>query len=458
MRLSAGTVGVVNFRHSSVGASFELYPDGVRCSDILESYPGFVFSCYPMLVFRFGKSPRCSVYLRPTAHWTTRDDIPFHILRPYHNRKEMSNSSPVPQDKKSLSRPLLKTHQPIDWYLDWDGTITKRDTLDVLVNIAAQQNTDVDVHKVWPELGRQYIEDANKLYEEVMKQPPATVEDEREFLKVMEAAEKRSIDRVSNSGIFKGLSPQNIIQGALQAVKHENVQIRGGYRQFCDIIKARTFGVGNSPDDRNVHAKEGDITQRKDLLTIISVNWSARFIEECMKATGVWPNTGEVKPEICANELEHVGSIAVSQRRSHESYKTASSDEKPQLKEMPSTGHIVPAPGLDSRIIFSRDKLDRFSKPQASDDGGNPVPKIYIGDSWTDLECLLAADLGICIRDDPMTSAQRKLAESFQRLGIQCHRLLDLLDQPEPITDRWKVVWVQDFWEITRWLQRVEEH
>ena len=76
------------------------------------------------------------------------------------------------------------------------------------------------------------------------------------------------------------------------------------------------------------------------------------------------------------------------------------------------------------------------------------APKVYIGDSWTDIESLLAADLGICIRDDPMGSSQRKLAEALERLSIPCPRLRDWEQNDEP-----SVVWVSDFGEIMDWIE-----
>ncbi|KAL8871545.1 MAG: hypothetical protein Q9174_002648 [Haloplaca sp. 1 TL-2023] len=50
---------------------------------------------------------------------------------------------------------------------------------------------------------------------------------------------------------------------------------------------------------------------------------------------------------------------------------------------------------------------------------------VYVGDSVTDLECLIGADVGICVRDvdedgEGMGSEQRGLEETLGRLGITC--------------------------------------
>ena len=51
-------------------------------------------------------------------------------------------------------------------------------------------------------------------------------------------------------------------------------------------------------------------------------------------------------------------------------------------------------------IKTSLDKLRRLLKIKNSHGTLESQPLIYVGDSITDFECLLEADLGICIRDD----------------------------------------------------------
>lgn len=336
---------------------------------------------------------------------------------------------------KDMPRRLLTPNQPIDWYLDWDGTITIKDTLDTLVSIAAQKKPDVDVQTLWKHLGKAYYDDFSALHSEQMKHPPTTLEGEKKFLRVIEAAEIRSVDRVSDSGIFSGLVSADISQGAARALGSNEVQIRPGFSEFLSLISPNGSG----------ETFQGD-------LAILSVNWSARFIEECLRAARLGPKLQKTRLSIRANELENLGLKVEPFRCAERDDSQINPGGKDGWSETPSTGRIVPGPGMHSRIVFSHDKLEVFSKPEASNTQDKPAPKVYIGDSWTDLECLLAADLGICIRDDPMTSTQQKLADSLQRLGVECRRLQDLLDSSEPETDECSVVWVQDFREVNAWL------
>jgi hypothetical protein len=64
----------------------------------------------------------------------------------------------------------------------------------------------------------------------------------------------------------------------------------------------------------------------------------------------------------------------------------------------------------------------------------NPAERvIYLGDSVSDLHCLLAADVGICVRDKPMSSGQRDLAETLKRVGITVKPLSDIKSGSEPL-------------------------
>ena len=68
-----------------------------------------------------------------------------------------------------------------------------------------------------------------------------------------------------------------------------------------------------------------------------------------------------------------------------------------------------------------------------------------------DLECRLADDMGICIRDTPMTTSQQQLQGSLNRLGIHCPHVNDWDD-----CDEWAVAWAQDFREVETWMEKME--
>lgn len=293
------------------------------------------------------------------------------------------------------TKPSFSTRGPIHWILDWDGTITRKDTLDTLVNISASNKPNFPTLDHWNRVSQAYLSDyADELEKHAPgKVLPTTLEGEKKLLKALKPVEQRSLDRVSESGIFAGLTGELLDKGASKAIASQRVELRQGFIDFLQDVQAR-------------------IERQGDALNLLSVNWSRRFITASLHAA-----SAGLDPKIVfANELQGIDA------------------------GRPSNGHI--SPEHEMKIISSDDKLRYMEWLRTS----SKIPLVYIGDSWTDIECLLAADLGICIRDDPMGTSQKTLAEALQRLEISCPRLQDT-SQP----DKWGVVWATDFAEIQKW-------
>ncbi|KAI4138677.1 MAG: hypothetical protein LQ340_008049, partial [Diploschistes diacapsis] len=54
-------------------------------------------------------------------------------------------------------------------------------------------------------------------------------------------------------------------------------------------------------------------------------------------------------------------------------------------------------------------------------DGRNRVCSVYVGDSPTDLMCLIEADVGICIRDDEAGKGEQvELKDALERCAVRC--------------------------------------
>ncbi len=295
------------------------------------------------------------------------------------------------------AKPPFNKASPIHWILDWDGTITKQDTLDALVNISAATKPDFPTLDQWQRVSQAYMDDYTATLAQIVPNGklPITISEEKRLLAHMRPVEQRSLDRVSSSGIFAGLTRQAIDAGARQAINSRAVQLRNGFTDFFKYVRNN---------------------RQKDEIVLLSVNWSRHFIQACLGASGV---TDIPTPSIFSNELDNIDSGE------------------------PSTGVVIPVTTNDEGLIMSSgDKLEKMKRMRESKD-----QKVYVGDSWTDIECLLAADLGICIRDEPMGTSQKKLAEALTRLGVSCPRLEDYRD-----ADEWNVVWVRDFAEIQDWI------
>jgi 2-hydroxy-3-keto-5-methylthiopentenyl-1-phosphate phosphatase len=291
----------------------------------------------------------------------------------------------------------LKQKQPIHWILDWDGTITIKDTLDTLVSISASNKPDFPTQAHWQRVSKAYMDDYTSTLQELAptNNLPKTVEQEKALLQKLKAVEQRSLDRVGESGIFSGLAKKVLEEGAQAAIREKKVELRNGFTEFYHAIQAED-------------------------LTLLSVNWSRHFISSCVSASGI----SIPEESILSNELSNLASGHTL------------------------TGYIMcanPSSAPDGTIVSSGDKLQRLENLRKKN--MTTTMLVYVGDSWTDIECLVAADLGICIRDEQMGSSQRQLAESLERLEVDCVRLSEWKKQ------QGGVAWVRDFAEIQYWME-----
>ncbi|KAJ4380018.1 hypothetical protein N0V86_004325 [Didymella sp. IMI 355093] len=295
------------------------------------------------------------------------------------------------------AKPVLDPTQPIHWILDWDGTITRRDTLDALVSIAASAKPDSPVPQEWKRVSEAYMTDYTAALEKLAPgdKLPATVQEERELLQALKTVEQASLDRVSASGIFEGLTQRLLEEGASNVIISKKVELRTGFVDFLQFKQMRGH----------------------DTLDLLSVNWSRYFISSCLRTA----STPVGKGSIYANELDGIETNDVSH------------------------GRINSGGDADMSIISSSDKLEYMTRLRERDER----PMVYVGDSWTDIECLLDADLGICVRDEPIGSSQKKLAQRLFNLGIPCPHLSDWKDNSKR-----QVCWVRDFNEIRAWIKQ----
>ncbi|KZM23206.1 uncharacterized protein EKO05_0008368 [Ascochyta rabiei] len=304
------------------------------------------------------------------------------------------------------AKPPLDPNQSIHWVLDWDGTITRRDTLDALVSIAASSKPSSPVLDEWKRVSEAYMTDYTAAIERLApgSNLPTTVQEEKDLLRALESVEQASLDRVSSSGIFAGLTRKLLAEGAKRVIDSREVELRKGFAQFLQRMQSRD----------------------RDELDILSVNWSRHFIRSCLEAGEAYMDPQAVH----ANELDGIE------------------------RDLVSTGKISPVEDAMMKIISSGDKLEylmrlrKQNRESRNECPGSSRPIVYVGDSWTDIECLLEADLGICVRDDPIGSSQKKLAERLQDLGICCPRLQDW-----KCADEWQMVWASDFAEIQTWIE-----
>jgi hypothetical protein len=339
-----------------------------------------------------------------------------------------------------MPRPALRSHRAIHWILDWDGTLTSHDTLGALVNIARDARHVVGIQGKWEDLGRAYREDHEAALQACAPDGklPATVLDERRLLRRLGEVERQSVDRVVASGIFEGLKSGDLQHGAVKAIASNDVQLRTGCLDFFAHIHSR------------IDAQEADL----DAVDVLSVNWSQQFIAMCLNASNaaLAPNP-QFDLRHTANSHAKIGLSKSQQLREHITSTAGQDYADTQPFAMPIyANELALRQSGRPRLVSSDDKLYYLQRLRRINPYTmKPIPIVYLGDGWMDLECLLAADMGICIRDTPLTTSQEQLQGSLNRLGIRCPHVSDWDE-----CDEWAVAWAQDFREVESWMEQME--
>lgn len=199
--------------------------------------------------------------------------------------------------------------------IDWDETITARDTIELLSTPQCRG----------PPFGH-YTDAYMRDYEDYKGavKPPTNLSELYAFLSGLAPVEKRSLDRIADGGLFRGITAREL--GRRAAGVRFREMWPEAHRWMCQRRNCDVY--------------------------ILSVNWSSVFIARAL---------GESCIRIIANDIEG------------------------------SSGRIVgPAVDADDRVCTASDKLARFEQLKRGD-----TRSVYIGDSTTDLMCLLSADVGI---------------------------------------------------------------
>jgi 2-hydroxy-3-keto-5-methylthiopentenyl-1-phosphate phosphatase len=277
--------------------------------------------------------------------------------------------------------------------LDFDNTLTRKDTISALFSrvLEYQKLRGHDFTKAHADIISNYTTDYEahiKEYQPV-KKDRRTLKAEIDFQRSLKVVETRSFERISQSGIFKGISNGKWRRLGQEAVAEGEIEIRRGFWASGEL---------------------GDSIRSK--CSILSVNFSRPFIR------GVVTD----RPD---NRLGHLRKIVSNYQKD------------PVGKD----GTIV-GPYLNEKEIMatSDDKLRVMNKMrlrwQAIDD------VVYVGDSGTDIECLTDRNVtGVIMTPDGKGS----LMETMSRIGIEVVHVSEFTkrDGLEQV-----LYWARDFVEL----------
>lgn len=272
-------------------------------------------------------------------------------------------------------------------FLDFDGTVTKADTITALAQFAldTQSSRGSDLSSAWDRVVEAYLAGC-KAYAEGHHTPASLrteVEQEVEFLRQMKASEMASLERIRECQVFRGISADEFRQAGRDLVGRGVITLRDGFHEY---VRRR--------------ADEGC------KVWVLSVNWSTAFIEGACHPSVV---------SVIANNVSSEGSIV-----------------GPEL-------FLSPRSADHGTLTNSVDKLNAM-RAALLGEGEGPTRTVYMGDSVTDMECLLAADEGV-VMSDKNDSA---LLETLRRIGNQVEHV-----GADKRSDS-GIVWASSFVEIEK--------
>jgi hypothetical protein len=283
----------------------------------------------------------------------------------------------------------------------------------------ARLDRELNGSKLFGGFGKAWMDDYSSHEEEYSPKIHERIQvaQESAWLKSLSVVETRSAERVEKTEFFAGVTHNDISIAAKDLLDSGDVSLRTGWDDV--FLRAQDGAKGSSQPATICN------------VSILSVNWSEAYIRASLKAAAdAFPRKNKLNDyfdhlNITANEIKGI------------------------FQQGGSSGQLTDPDHAVIRTSF--DKLQNFKARHG-------FHNVYVGDSATDLDCLLAADLGICIRDDPIGSSARTLADTLSRVGYSVRHVDDVDHWQELNTSRSNVLWARDFNEILGLLERLQGH
>lgn len=337
--------------------------------------------------------------------------------------------------------------------LDWDGTITGRDTMAVLAGICYKKRETLHVQDrqpaiipPWNHFVQAYLAEYDRhlaSYKPV-KGDRRSVTEESAWLASLKTIEEASFDRVNRAGLFQGVTNNDLNNGTKLAIQEKRVELRPGWEELLTTTASKyCFEV-----------------------RIASVNWSSSFIRASISAAL------ELKTEELGKQPADTdgGILSAAAVHANEVIGIDSANGGPKSSMMTGSIKLLSANSCSGFHVAAdkaqllkelRTTLSGASQPMSLDAYENSL-LIYVGDSATDFDCLVEADVGICIQDEPLSSSQSELEDMFARVGFVSIKLSKFGPMTFSLSTseaREKVIWIaQDLREVSNLVKELSVH
>ncbi|KAG6060063.1 hypothetical protein E4U17_005125 [Claviceps sp. LM77 group G4] len=248
--------------------------------------------------------------------------------------------------------------------LDFDGTITQLDTTAELVLAAIRRQRrhhQSDLLAAWTDAVQAYMQEyhAFKANYTPTRDQRTTPAQEDAYLASLRPIEEASLTRISHSGLFRDLEDTDLYEMGVEVISEGIVAIRSGWGAVLREAIRRGIPV-----------------------TILSVNWSTSFIRGVLSCMKGGPSVEGVK--VIANHLSEEGEI------------------------------IGPGGDSECRLMTSQDKLETLRREIPAGE-----KMVYVGDSVTDLGCLMEVSRGVALASEEGGDGPPLLLNTLRRIGVE---------------------------------------
>ncbi|KAL8420220.1 hypothetical protein RB594_003124 [Gaeumannomyces avenae] len=243
-----------------------------------------------------------------------------------------------------------------------------------------------------------------------------TVAAERAFLASLRAVDGASAARVARSRLFVGCTDAHLFEAGRDAVRASAGAAAAFRPGFAAFLRDAAGGGGG-----------GGAT-----VSVLSVNWSAAFIRGVVSMCDGPGGDGAaaVVSEVISNDIMADGSIGGPPVRG------------PEGEGGGGDRHAA--------LTTSADKLRVFLDRRDSRGARGARTTVYFGDSTTDLECLLEASAGVVMADEGGAEGSSALLRCLSRLGFHVPHVSEAAAAaaaaaglPPP-----RLAWARDFCEV----------
>lgn len=309
--------------------------------------------------------------------------------------------------------------RPIHLILDYDGTLTVKDTMAVLGNLPKQPRL------TWKEIEEAYLKDYQSYKMDHFGWIHYNDKEYSEWLSRRKEVEQKSAKRVQDACFFRGVKQADVEQSIIDSLHNGDLQFRSGWLDLFALFLADYDPATGMSDGSKI--------------SILSVNWSETAIRRSLWEAARQSDHPQ-KDIIClyVNDMEI---------RANEIEGLASPNG--------SSGRVCrPLPSSDIRT--SGDKLvhlNQMRSDQATQPQHNNGSIIYVGDSSTDFESLCAADLGIWLYDVDESEYKDTFVEVFKPLQmippVPIREVTKVASRDEP-TWTLLLAWDRDFYGVVK--------